>query len=279
MQILRFEGNDVQEAMKRAQIALGPDALILKTNRLDVETIPGTMIRRRVEVLAVASQGDAVCVSKPAARLLGDFNTRTICLKPGFCTTIAVVGPTGSGKTGAIAKLASAALEAGSFSFALISTDHQRIGAIEQLLAYSKLLNCPHSVVRSTDEMNVAKSRYSKCDMLFVDTPGISPHETSRLTELNDLLRTANADEVHLCLPLTSGVKMLEAVNNAYRLLHPTQVLLTKIDEAAEPLLGIRAAIANEIPLSYVITGQQLSGDILPANRDVIERQVNEDRS
>jgi SRP54 family protein len=107
-----------------------------------------------------------------ADRLVSGVVTGTIEIRDGVCTTVAVVGPTGVGKTTTIAKLAAAATRVEGRRVAFITIDTYRIGAVEQLDTYAKLLNVPLSVVRSPDDMRAARERYAGYDLIFLDTVG-----------------------------------------------------------------------------------------------------------
>jgi flagellar biosynthesis GTPase FlhF len=279
MQILRFEGNDVQEALKRAQIALGPDALIVKTNMLQGSDASGYGVRRRVEVLALSDIGATACVHQPDPGRLPDLKVRTISLKPGVCTAIAMVGPPGAGKTTTIAKLAAAAHETGQILVAFLSIDDHRLGAADQLMAFSRQIGLPIMSVSTVDEVKSARQDYSTYDMLFIDTPGISASNSFMLSEQAEMLAAAGIDETHLCLPSTYNAATLEMALKQFSVLTPTQLLLTRWDESARCRDVIDLAVNSGIPLSYVTNGQEVPDDIVPASRELLEERLTSEET
>ena len=81
---------------------------------------------------------------------------------------VALVGPTGVGKTTTIAKLAAKyILKHGSGNVALITTDNHRIGAHEQLNTYAKLLDVPMQVAANADELRKHINGFSDKQLIF----------------------------------------------------------------------------------------------------------------
>jgi len=188
--------------------------------------------------------------------------------------TIALVGPTGVGKTTTAAKLAAAYKLRRGRRVGLITTDTFRIAAVEQLRTYASIISVPLRVVMSPAEMASARRALSDCDVVLIDTAGRSPRDSARVDELSGFLEAARPDETHLVLSATAGAAALRAAARGFMAAKADRLLLTKLDEAVG--LGVVLSLAHELglPLSFVTTGQEVPDHIEPANADRLARRV-----
>jgi flagellar biosynthesis protein FlhF len=201
-----------------------------------------------------------------AWHLLAGLVTRPIEIKETECTVVALVGPTGVGKTTTIAKLAAMASRVERKRVAFIAADTYRIGAVEQLQTYAQLLEVPMTVVYSPEDLTIARERYAEYDLVFMDTVGRSPNNVSQLAELAELLSAAKLDEVHLALDARGSYATQHAVLRAFRVLSPTHLLLSKLDETARLEDSLAAVLEDGLPLSYVTMGQRVPEDLAAAS-------------
>ncbi len=148
------------------------------------------------------------------------------------CRVVALVGPTGVGKTTTIAKLAANYRLREKRRVGLITVDTYRVAAVEQLRTYADIIDLPMEVVATPREMREAVARMSHLDLVLMDTAGRSPRDEVKIQELKSMLAEAEPDEVHLVLSSTAGAKSL--INTAERFadVGTTALLLTKLDEA-----------------------------------------------
>jgi flagellar biosynthesis GTPase FlhF len=223
--------------------------------------------------LITSSPHHLICPEPPATResedmahrLLTGLVTRTIEMRKGACTMVALVGPTGVGKTTTLAKLAAVATHVEQKRVALITVDTFRIGAVEQLETYARLLGTPLTVAYSASDLRAARARYADFDLVLLDTAGRSPSNGTQLEELALLLDAARPDEVHLILDTRGSHATLRSVLRAFRLLGPTHLLLSKLDEAPRLEDSLAASLEARLPLSYITTGQRVPEDLAPA--------------
>ena len=201
-----------------------------------------------------------------AKRLLAGLATRSIEIKEGECTVVALVGPTGVGKTTTIAKLAAMACRVEQKRVAFIAADTYRIGAVEQLQTYAQLLEVPMSVVYSPEDVQAARERYAGYDLVFMDTVGRSPNNRDQLKELAELLAMACPHEIHLALDARGSYATQHAVLRGFRLLSPTHLLLSKLDETPRLEDSLAAVLEDGLPLSYVTMGQRVPEDLAAAD-------------
>ncbi len=116
---------------------------------------------------------------------------------------VALVGPTGVGKTTTIAKLAANFRLRDGIRMGLVTVDTYRIAAVEQLRTYAEIIDLPMKVVTSPREMRRALEELQGLDLILIDTAGRSPRDELKIQELKSLLNEAQVDEVHLVLSLT----------------------------------------------------------------------------
>lgn len=178
------------------------------------------------------------------------------------CKIVALIGPTGVGKTTTIAKLAANFSIKEGYKVALITADTYRIAAVEQLKTYSDIIGVPLDIVYSPDELKAALYRHRDKNLVLIDTAGRSPHNSYQLAELQALLAVEPYIETHLVLSATTKSSDLVDIVNSFGVCSPQKFLLTKIDEAAT--LGIILNLLYQYPttLSYVTTGQNVPDDI-----------------
>jgi len=178
------------------------------------------------------------------------------------CRLVALVGPTGVGKTTTIAKLAANYRLREKKRVGLITVDTYRVAAVEQLRTYADIIDLPMEVVSTPREMREAVARMRNLDLVLMDTAGRSPRDEIRIQELRSLLAEAEADDVLLVLSTTAGTKSLTATAERFAEVGTTALLLTKLDEATS--LGQLVALTREcrLPISYLTDGQNVPDDI-----------------
>ena len=180
----------------------------------------------------------------------------------GRCRVVALVGPTGVGKTTTIAKLAANFRLRDKWNVGLITVDTYRIAAVEQLRTYADIIDLPMQVVSTPREMREAVDRFSQMDLILVDTAGRSPRDEIKIRELRTLLSEARADEVHLVLSSAASAASLTVTAERFAPAGATALILTKLDEASG--LGHLLPIVRgaRLPLSYLTNGQNVPDDI-----------------
>ncbi|TWT63333.1 flagellar biosynthesis protein FlhF [Rubinisphaera italica] len=185
--------------------------------------------------------------------------------KPGQQKIVAMVGPTGVGKTTTIAKLAANFRLRDNVRMGLITVDTYRIAAVDQLRTYAEIIDLPMKVVSTAVEMKQAVAEFAGMDLILIDTAGRSPRDEVKLQELKAVLGDIVVDDVHLVLSATTGYRHLRTTAEQFKSVGLTSVILTKLDEA--PGLGAILNITSKLglPLSYLTTGQNVPKDIEPA--------------
>lgn len=223
----------------------------------DEEIVRETMLRQIAKLVPAA--GDSPLPRRPA---------------DGRPLTIALIGPTGVGKTTTLAKLAAVAKLRHGRSVGLVTTDTYRIAAVEQLRTYADIIGLQLKVVSSPAEMRPALDELSECDVVLVDTAGRSQHDTDRLCELRSYLDEADPHETHLVLSTTSAEAVMLRAAERFAELGPNRLILTKLDEAVN--FGVLLSVTRkaQIKLSYVTMGQEVPDHIEAGKPDRISRLI-----
>ncbi len=257
-----------------------PETLFrLYTDLIDAE-VSEELARELVDrVRSGTSHGaldDAVLLKARIARLIEDEIrvSGPIEVTPDARRLVALVGPTGVGKTTTIAKLAANYRLREKRRVGLITVDTYRIAAVDQLRTYADIIDLPMEVVATPREMRTAVKRLANLDLILLDTAGRSPRDEVKIQELKSMLSEAQADEVHLVLSSVTGTAALKKTAERFCGVGVTSLILTKLDEANGlgnllPLLR-----SSKLPLSYVTNGQNVPDDIDVADRRKLARIV-----
>ena len=178
----------------------------------------------------------------------------------------ALVGPTGVGKTTTIAKLAARwALRHGPRAVALVSLDHHRIGARDQLLTFARILGVPMHVATDRRELAAVLGRLEDRKLVLVDTAGMSPRDP-RLPELFQSLEIPERPvRTMLAIAANAEHASLERIVNAYATVRPESLVLTKLDEAASLGAAFSVAIRHALPFAWLADGQRVPADLSAA--------------
>ncbi len=189
---------------------------------------------------------------------------------------VAIIGPTGVGKTTTLAKLASRyALRYGNRHVALISTDNYRIGAQEQLTNYARILDVPMRSAASVEELNVALNTFADKRLILIDTAGMSQRDV-RISEQMSLLKAGRRKvRSMLTLSATTQQASIKQAIKAFGAANPDAIILTKLDEAGSLGGVISAIVKSKLMVSYVTDGQRVPEDLhLARPHSLISRTV-----
>ncbi len=187
---------------------------------------------------------------------------------------VALVGPTGVGKTTTIAKLAANFRLLAQKDVGLITIDTYRVAAVEQLRTYGDIIGIPVEVVLTPSALKQALDRFQNKDLVLIDTAGRSPTNRMHLNELKGFLDFPHPKEVHLVLSATTNRANLQKVVEAFDPVGIDRLAFTKIDESVAFGGLISTAHALGKPLSYLTTGQSVPDDIREAEPQAIAKSL-----
>ncbi len=177
---------------------------------------------------------------------------------------VALVGPTGTGKTTTVAKLAAKfAQKYGPEQVALVTIDTYRIAAFEQLATYGKIIGCAVKKAHNSQELNDILYQMRNKKLVLIDTAGFSQRDSRLIDQLTEYEHNLNVDiRKFLVLPAGSQYQVLNQTVKAYRGTNISGCIFTKLDECYSMGEALSVIIENDLSLSYVTDGQRVPEDI-----------------
>lgn len=150
-----------------------------------------------------------------------------------------LVGPPGAGKTLAAAKLAARAAMNGQ-RIAVITTDTVRAGGVEQLEAFTRLMDIPLQKASSLNELKARIVESSNADHIIIDTAGTNPFDQNAVKIIAKVIDAADMLPV---MVLPAGIDSEESgeIAKIFASVGVKQFLSTRLD-VARRLGGILAA-------------------------------------
>ncbi len=187
---------------------------------------------------------------------------------------IALVGPTGVGKTTTLAKIAASYLSKYSNSIALITIDTYRIAAVEQLKVYGEIMRLPVDVVITPEQLKLAITKHSDKELILIDTAGRSPRDSFCIDELASFLDPELLIDKHLVLSAGTRENELLDTIERFNTLDISNTIFTKTDECSSLGILLNTQIQNANPLSYVTNGQRVPEDLLEITPQIVAELI-----
>jgi len=190
---------------------------------------------------------------------------------------IALLGPTGVGKTTTIAKLAAQfAIKYGPEQVALVTTDTYRIGAHEQLATYGKIMGCAVRVAKDAEELSQILYQFREKRLVLIDTAGMGQRDVRLSEQLETLMSNSRVNiKSYLVVPSTAQRRVVEEALQHFKRIPLSGCILTKIDESLGLGEILSVTMKYALPISYITTGQRVPEDIEIAKKEnIIDRTL-----
>ncbi|MFV1873242.1 MAG: flagellar biosynthesis protein FlhF [Oleiphilus sp.] len=175
----------------------------------------------------------------------------------------ALVGPTGSGKTMTIGKMAARyVMEYGADNIALVTTDRYRIAAHEQLKVFGRILNVPVHSVDESHSLDIILDKLSQKKVVLVDTAGLMHSDTCWTEQLQEIKLSRHNIECYLTVSAVGQYQVMSSIYHHYKMLKLAGVMVTKVDEAVSLGEVISFLVDTGLNASYFTDGQRVPEDI-----------------
>jgi flagellar biosynthesis protein FlhF len=191
--------------------------------------------------------------------------------RDGKARIIAIIGPTGVGKTTTVAKLAAIyGLEnrhSPPLQVRMVTIDNYKIAAKKQIETYAEIMQIPVSYAESRSDLEKILDLYRDVDVVLIDTIGKSPNDFEKLGEMQSVLNACGSEsEIHLAISATTKTSDIVEILRQFEPFKYISIILTKLDETYR--IGNIISILSEYnkPLSYITDGQMVPQDIEPAS-------------
>jgi len=191
------------------------------------------------------------------------------------------VGPTGVGKTTTIAKLAAryAFKKHKKYKVGIITLDTYRIGAVEQLMTYARMMKLSIEAVVDPDDFSEALYKLKNNDIILIDTVGSSQHDKEKVDRLNQFINvnTFASIDVNLVLSATTKYEDLKDIYENFSILPLDTCVFTKLDETLR--IGNLFSLVYDVkkPVSYLSIGQEVPDDLMVADNDYLVENILKD--
>lgn len=183
---------------------------------------------------------------------------------------IAFIGPTGSGKTLSLVKLAAITKLLGKSNVLIVSSDTYKVAGAEQLETFAAIANIHYQSVYAPNELRTLVKTESSRDYIFLDTTGRSQNNPEHMDGIYDYIIMGKPDITYLVMSATTDENTMRSVFSAFKRFKPDALIITKLDEA-ETIGHISNVLEEfELPVAYLTSGQRVPEDIEPANNDLI---------
>jgi flagellar biosynthesis protein FlhF len=190
---------------------------------------------------------------------------------------VALVGPTGVGKTTTIAKLAARFAQShGQDSVALISTDTFRIAGFEQLQTYGRIIGCQVKLAKNKDALDALLQEFSTKKLVLIDTAGMGQRDLRLAESLTTLIANSRVRiRNYLVLAANTQQAVMQENVERFKKIPLVGCIYTKLDESLSAGEIITTAIQNGLPIGYLTDGQRVPEDIKVANAEKLVMLAN----
>jgi len=287
LRTIRNQMRDVENAVS----GLSSEHAIIREYGIPAEWVPAY---RRLNAAAIDAQIAEDILREAVARLGSSLNdpiaahetliecvSRRIKTKPilGQAVSppvVSAVGPAGSGKTSAIAKIAAHAVLKGATQIAIVILEGA--GSIEALSRVAGALGVPITTVQRTPgalARKVCELQAQGVDLVLVDTPAISIRDRDQNAALWREIGTVPGAEILLVLNATT--RELELCQTAIEIarfgFH--RFVFTHVEEALRTGAILSAIAATDRPIAALSSGPRVPDDLqLPDPRALAEAMV-----
>lgn len=260
MPLKTYRGSAVGPLLAEAQADLGQDAVVIRT-----AAVEGGIELIAADPETAAAVGKLMRASTTAPTRPDTARIHDGVTPAGGPDILAIVGPTGAGKTTAVAKLAAHPRVFEGRKVGLLALDTYRAGAIEQLAVHASLLGVPLEPLYEPADLDGAMKRLTGCEVILVDCPGRGPRAQRDADAAHRILGAIKPREVHLALPAGLQRDLARRLLDHHLARGTTHLLATKVDEVPDDWTLFDLAAERGIPMRWLADGQRVPKDLRSA--------------
>jgi flagellar biosynthesis protein FlhF len=235
------------------------------------QDVPPELLSRLLqEVEEGGDEDERALVRRAASRLIAVGGDVEAVADARIC--LALIGPPGVGKTSAIVKLTVHLMRKHDRKIGWISIDNRRVAGAEELTVYGGILGVPCEVAEGVEGLSRAIERLSRCNLILIDTPGVSPRDNPGLSELAGVLQDQSLPDVRRTLVLSAATNWrdLAAWTQRYSRIGYDSLLFSMVDAC-----GSFGSLFNTVascgrPLSYLATSASITQGIAVATPEAV---------
>ncbi|MGR3179093.1 MAG: flagellar biosynthesis protein FlhF [Candidatus Anammoxibacter sp.] len=183
---------------------------------------------------------------------------------------ITFVGPTGVGKTTTLAKVAAKLAIDNEKSVGVITVDTYRIAAVDQLMAYTDMIDIPVRVSHTPKELSVAVNEFEDKDFILIDTVGRSQYDKKRIRMLRGLLKILPSPENYLVMNAGTRNREADDIFDNFNILPLSGFIFTKTDETRRFGMLLNMVAKTKMPICCLTNGQEVPDDIVEVSPEGI---------
>jgi len=190
---------------------------------------------------------------------------------------LALVGPTGVGKTTTAAKMAARyALNYGRSNVALVTIDNYRVAAFEQLKIYGRIIDIPVRVASDKHDLKNVLSELSNKQFIVIDTAGMSQNDKKQSEQINMLKQEGHDIKTSLVISSTTQLSGVRDIVKSFSSYKASECVVTKLDECTSMGSMLSVMIEENMPVTFVSDGQRVPEDLHVLNaHDLITKSIS----
>lgn len=268
---------DMSEYLRYDKMLILPETMHFLTKELGIEdSLASTLLQAMVFSLEGGDLKDKSKINKALRKEVCNYLrvNNDVSLPKGEPKKICLVGPTGTGKTTSIIKMATHPRCYGTKRVAIITIDTYRVAAAAQLKTFTALAKLPLEIVYEKTEFGLALDNFKDYEVILIDTAGRSPHNKQHLKELGNFLEVGKPHELHLVVSASTRTdSLLDAARN-FAQLGANRLIISKIDETVRLGSILNFCSKIDLPISFLTNGQIVPDDIIIAEKKEVASRI-----
>lgn len=184
------------------------------------------------------------------------------------------MGPTGSGKTSSLVKLAIINKLINKLDILIISTDTDKVGGADQLQTFATIAGIAFATAYTPSELRAVIEKEKARELIYIDTTGRSQNNFEHFKELSVFLEGIKPDFKYLIVSAITEKATFAQTLEKFGKLKPSGLIITKFDEVASIGSLFEILRTSKVPLAYFTNGQKIPEDLEPANKEFLSNFV-----